>query len=84
MTFKMSSSADVFMTGPILCVPDDNIGGLVSIEFPASKRATRHKSLNSINVGAPYVWPQLITPQIEGKFTATPGGLTNVVYGCID
>jgi hypothetical protein len=23
-------------------------------------------------------------PQIEGKFTATPGGLTNVFYGCID
>jgi hypothetical protein len=23
-------------------------------------------------------------PQIEGKFTATPGGLTNLFYGCID
>jgi hypothetical protein len=23
-------------------------------------------------------------PQIEGKFTAAPGGLTNVFYGCID
>jgi hypothetical protein len=23
-------------------------------------------------------------PQIEGKFTVAPGGLTNVFYGCID
>jgi hypothetical protein len=23
-------------------------------------------------------------PQIEGKFTATPGGQTNIFYGCVD
>jgi hypothetical protein len=26
----------------------------------------------------------IIDPQIEGKFTAFPGGLTSVFYGCID
>jgi hypothetical protein len=26
----------------------------------------------------------IVYPQIEGKLTATPGGLTNLVYGCKD
>ncbi len=26
----------------------------------------------------------IVHPQIEGKFNATPGGLTNLFYGCID
>ena len=26
----------------------------------------------------------IVHPQIEGKFTVTPGGLTSVFYGCID
>ncbi len=26
----------------------------------------------------------IVHPQIEGKFTATPGGLTNLFYGCKD
>jgi hypothetical protein len=26
----------------------------------------------------------IVHPQIKGKFTATPGGLTNLFYGCKD
>ena len=26
----------------------------------------------------------IVHPQIEGNFTVTPGGLTSVLYGCIE
>ena len=45
--------------------------GNIVVEVRGNQKATVH--LTSID-----------QPQIGGKFTATPGGLTNLFYGCID
>jgi hypothetical protein len=47
---------------------------------------TKQESITSDNhlTRVLYIWRQSTTPQIEGKFTVTPGRLPNIFYGCKD
>ncbi len=67
---------------------------VATVEFGMNNKGFRYIfcTLATAGIAILYLKPKVGTvyltsidhPQIGGKFTATPSGLTNLVYGCID
>ena len=61
---------------------------VVLVDRPARKKGDERKSwvleYSSSHVPATVRLTSIDHPQIGGKFTVTPGGLTNLFYGCKD